>query len=234
MSPDGLCALSSGQAPSIVTTAFFSRREWQEMKPENMILSSHDTAVFCFLGGAEDSDSMKCLIIDFADGKSACTTLDEPAQCVFSDIQNDLLYYVKKNNGVQGIYAHNSGNEMKFLKWRSKRFQGSVPTQYTTARVTSDEYTDVEANGSVTHYPILRFLSGESPLPDKWYREPSVILGNEVSSLNLSTSTIHIENQNSRKLPRPKRPERCFEFEIEHNRGIDDVIIATNSQECRA
>lgn len=95
-SHNGICAIVEGStAVTPLTTMWFSKEAWEALKPETCKMVAHDQALFFWVEPTEGNT--QGYILDFeAGGVKAITTHDEPASCVFEDIENGALCYVRK------------------------------------------------------------------------------------------------------------------------------------------
>ena len=235
-SPDGICGIQPGSGAKVMTEDFYTRVEWQRLNPPAMMIASHDSALHIFSLNAEGNTFS--VIIDFPDGEKAITTTDEYALAAYSDVETDTLFYVRGDfpltyGDAQGspedfyVYAWQGGGDSKIMTWRSKRFQDKRPVQFSCVKVTSDAYPAtvalVDADGNLVNpvppqpqQLIVNVYAGEAP----------------ASSFTPAAASMPILSQKAYRLPR-WRQERVFEVEIVHQSPVDDLVVATNMEECR-
>ena len=92
----GICAISEGSnGVNLLTSNWFSKEAWEALHPETCQMVVHDQALFFWVGVDGKTQGY---ILDFDAGSmvKAITTHDEPAVCVFEDVENGTLCYVRK------------------------------------------------------------------------------------------------------------------------------------------
>lgn len=95
-SQDGICMLSESNplAVTVITKAYFSKREWEELNPSSCIMACYDGALHCWF--TLSNNIRQGYIIDISKGVKAITTHDEQAKAVCYDVESDNLYYVRE------------------------------------------------------------------------------------------------------------------------------------------
>ncbi len=93
----GICAIAEGSnAAQVLTTNWFTKEAWKALNPETCRMVAHDQALFFWMD--DENGESKGYILDFDAGSAvkAITTHDEPAVCIFEDVENGALCYVRK------------------------------------------------------------------------------------------------------------------------------------------
>lgn len=93
----GIYGITEGSsAVQPLTNTWWTAEAWQAMRPETCRMVAHDQALFLWFT-AEDGTTQG-YIIDFNVDNTikAVTTHDEPAGCLFEDVANGTLCYVRK------------------------------------------------------------------------------------------------------------------------------------------
>ncbi|MFA5606805.1 MAG: hypothetical protein WDA07_06410 [Leucobacter sp.] len=128
-SPDGLVSISDAGI-SIVTENHFTKREWQELKPESMVGASHDGLYIAFY----DTGSTKGgLVLDPRNG--AITTTDIYATAAFSDTVTDELYLCINSR----IQKWDAGVPLTMV-WKSKKHPITKPSSFAWGQVIATSY----------------------------------------------------------------------------------------------
>ena len=93
-SQDGICVLSENSLSStVITRAFWDKVSWSALNPSSCLMVSYDNALLTFFTLKDGSH--KAYVIDFdIGGNSIITEHDDYANCVFTDVENDKLYFV--------------------------------------------------------------------------------------------------------------------------------------------
>lgn len=170
-SPDGIVAIAGPGRAQIVTQNLFTRREWQELKPESIIATAHDNRYFAFY---DTGSSMGGFVLDFSERGIGLTRLAFHASAVAADLLTDRLYLVLDQNSppwppgspASGQAVPDGRTLFSFddyqsgplspklpYKWRSKTFLLPYPTTFRYCRVAADSYDDL----------TLRLLDGDVP-----------------------------------------------------------------------
>ena len=92
VSQDGICRLSdSSSTVEIITSGYFSKREWNEFSQESCRMIGYDNKLIVFFDWKEIA-----LIVDVNDGQSAVTTCDCKGAALAVSVNADICYFVSK------------------------------------------------------------------------------------------------------------------------------------------
>lgn len=98
-SMDGICMVQDGSVTvRVLTHGIFTRRQWQEFKPENCMMAAHNGTLYAWFGGEVSVTGQKAGGIAISlldDSKIAVVTHDELASAACADAVTDELYYVR-------------------------------------------------------------------------------------------------------------------------------------------
>ena len=128
-SPDGLVIAHCGGATALGTEKYYTRDQWQALKPETMVAGIQDGRYIAFTDVAG-------LIFDMDEGIRAMTTTDQAATALYSDIVDDKLYMVQGT----AITAWNSDTSKLTLTWKSKDFASNIRLGWSSGRIIADAY----------------------------------------------------------------------------------------------
>lgn len=94
-SQDGICVLSEDSLTStVITRMFWDKVSWSALNPQSCMMASYDNALFCWFTLTDGS--RKAYVIDFdTGGNPIITEHDDYADCVFTDVENDKLYFAR-------------------------------------------------------------------------------------------------------------------------------------------
>lgn len=114
-SHSGICAISEGSVSvQLITSTWFTKESWEKLNPETCRMVAHDGGLFLWFDYADDDGVTRShgYILDFslnsdlrgdsayssgrASKLKAVTTHDEQAACVFEDVENGTLCYVRR------------------------------------------------------------------------------------------------------------------------------------------
>lgn len=127
-SPDGLVLIGPGSA-SVVTSEYFTREEWQALKPESIVAFSHDQAYVAFYNTGAVAG---CFIIDAkVDG---IVHVEASAVGGYVDELTDTLYLLIDGD----VHEWDAGATME-AAWHSKTFSGR-PVNPSMAQVIAESY----------------------------------------------------------------------------------------------
>ena len=129
-SPDGLCGITGGNV-SVVTSQYYTRAQWQELTPQEMIGSVHDGR---YIGWLENG----AIIIDFKESNATLGTTDVVATGVYSDLENDQLYLIQGATITDWM----AGSTSLLATWKSKEYQNVQDAIFNSAKVISEAYTN--------------------------------------------------------------------------------------------
>lgn len=127
-SNDGLVMVQDGQA-NLVTRTSYLREHWRDLEPDNMIGAVHDQVYYGFSGA-------NAVSIDFDEGRSAITSFTATPEALFSDLEEDILYFVDDAT----IRKWRGGTENETLTWRSGQFTTSRDTAMAVGRLVASVY----------------------------------------------------------------------------------------------
>lgn len=93
-SQDGIVVLSEDSLnAAVITRAFWDKVSWSALNPESCIMVAYDNALFTWFTLKDGTH--KAYVIDFdIGGNPIITEHDDYALCVFTDVENDKLYFV--------------------------------------------------------------------------------------------------------------------------------------------
>jgi hypothetical protein len=162
-SQDGLIAIAGVGQPQLITQAFYTRREWQQLQPSTFVAEVHDNRYVAFY--VDCNEAPKGLMIDFDQGGFGKITLGFHATAAFSWAQTDTLYLVLDVNEPPTVgspqtdyqvvpdghtvyafdsYCNEAGELTKYLpqQWLSKKWMlnGEVPLM---CRIRATDYTSL-------------------------------------------------------------------------------------------
>ena len=141
-SPDGLVALSGAAAPQLISGSFFTRDQWQALKPESITAIAHDDRYYFFYdtGAVQGGycldpkpDGNGLVPLDASDIVGAGVV-----DAAYTDPLTDKLFVVV--NGT--IYTWDAGADLLPYVWRSQLFQLPYPTSLACAQVRGDNLVD--------------------------------------------------------------------------------------------
>ncbi len=79
---------------TVITRAYWDKVSWAKLNPQSCIMKAYDNALFLWFTLKDGSHD--AYIIDFdVGGNPIITQHDDYASCVFVDVQNDALYFVR-------------------------------------------------------------------------------------------------------------------------------------------
>jgi len=115
-----------------LTEALYKREQWQrDLTPISMLGAVHDGIYYGWSGDG------KSIAINFDEGRSALTTLSFDASGVFSDLENDDLYYVADGS----IYGFQQDQDQRRTgTWQSKEATTQLDDRFSVARLVCDVY----------------------------------------------------------------------------------------------
>ena len=177
-SNDGLCMITEGvMTVNNVTASFFSKRDWEKVVSQDMIVCAYDSTLYLWNPKQTDIGYAIC----FIDETSAVTTFDGGARAVTVDPVTDKMYFITKDDKPR-LVAWEDDDSVKKLTWRSKRIQTEKPLNLSSAQIYADGY------------PVKLIINSASS-PD----EPIEVGKNKVE--------VDIKSQDARRLPmrRPEK-----------------------------
>ena len=161
-SPDGLTRVTRGSI-DVITSALFSRREWQALNPSSIHAVEHDGRYI----GWYDNGTPAGFIFDPSPDGFGWIDLDFYAEAARSNPLSDELFL--SIGGV--LHKWNGDASLRPYKWRSKQFKLPHPASFGAADVRVKPEGSVQmrlyADGSATpFYDQAVTQSGEFVLPD--------------------------------------------------------------------
>lgn len=93
-SQDGICVLAENSLnATVVTRAYWDKVSWEKLNPSSCMMAAYDNALFCYF--TLEDGTHRAYVIDFdIGGNPIITEHDDYASCVFTDVENDKLYFV--------------------------------------------------------------------------------------------------------------------------------------------
>ena len=137
-SPNGLVSIGPG-IQDVVTTALFSRDEWQAINPSSMIGALYNNMYFGFykVGAAYNA------IVIQRNDNPPLVNFNSPANAVFVEPGTGYLFAL--SNVDNKIYRIDGSDTSSTYDWKSKVFQSPLPTNFGVLQVHAD-YTYMAAN----------------------------------------------------------------------------------------
>lgn len=133
-SPDGLVYVPAAGMPSIITQAYFKKKDWQLYNPTSFVAGVYDDRYYAFYENAgEGQDEHGGLVFDPKEPGATFTTigLSSVITAVHSDLETDELFLQRGNDIVQW----DAGGSYLTYTWLSKLFTTTRPLQFTAAKV---------------------------------------------------------------------------------------------------
>jgi hypothetical protein len=189
-SPDGVVRTDGSTCP-LITASLWTRREWQEDQPSEMIFATHDNRLYMF--HADGGYILETL----SDGY-LLTRCDTGVRGFFEDLEQDILYFI----GTDGkLYSWGGGEEDMPATWVSAEFIYPRPLSFSVARVLADAYPvtlKLYAAGALVHtrevgtdtvfnLPMLRPEKSWWIEIDTAYPVKHVALGRNLNDIALQT-----------------------------------------------
>ncbi|PAX16468.1 hypothetical protein CLI92_09040 [Vandammella animalimorsus] len=185
-SPDGLC-LASGRGVELLTAAFFSREEWQALRPAQIFAAAHDGAYYFWAGG-------QCYVLDVPSRKLGTVSL--PATAVFRDRITDHLY-VAAGGQVRQAFAVGR----RTGRWRSRVHVLPAQAPFAWLKVVGDQSPAQPVTVRWFGDGALRYevqVSSTRPVrlpPGRWLEHELEIEGQpRVTQLVLASSTEEMQS----------------------------------------
>lgn len=134
-SPDGLAYIGP-DGMNILTADFFTRKEWQTLKPSSIIGAQHDNRYYAFF---DDGTTKGGFILDTKSNGSPFIFTDQYFDGLYNDLRNDALYGVR-----QGTISKLEGStSLLGYTWRSKQFLLPKPINFKCAQVIAADYASL-------------------------------------------------------------------------------------------
>jgi len=128
-SPDGLIAVN-GANSQVLTTSFYSKKQWKALDPATMIAKAHDNRYHCWFTDGT------ALIFDPSAGGRALVTTDQLATGGHANLEDDTLYLIQDGK----LTAWNQGSNPLTATWRSKQFLYARTGSFSVAQVKAEGY----------------------------------------------------------------------------------------------
>lgn len=201
VSKDGICMITEGSmSVNVVTSSYFTKRDWDKIVSEDIILCSYDNVIYMWNPNVPDISYS----FSFLDKLSGIVTFNERTNAVVVDPVSDKMYFIKQTGESElaqySIVAWEESNINKTMIWRSKRIQIEKPLNLSSTQIYADSYP-------------IKLLIDSASSPDK-----PTIEKNHVE--------INVTNQDARRLPM-RRPEKFIEIEVQSNNAITDIKLST-------
>jgi hypothetical protein len=132
-SPDGLMLFSANEQ-TLLTGGVFTRDQWQEMDPANLMGAVSEDQYIGFFAGTG-----RGFIFDFS--RKDIVRIDLPDTAVhalYRHTGDDCLYLSVESNGSPGVARHDDGEHLTYT-WRSKAFFTSALVGMSAVRVTGGQ-----------------------------------------------------------------------------------------------
>ena len=168
-SPDGLIAIGNKGIRN-VTEQIMSRREWQDLGPENIIGFGHDEKYFGFYSSGDG------FVIDLNAPDYVELHLLAPVTGGYSDLYEDALYLIWNGN----LTKWEGDTDPLDFSWRSKVFELPYPVNFGCAQVYyeagdgTELYLSVYADGVLKHRQCIASATpSNNPVGTAPFRLPS-------------------------------------------------------------
>ena len=116
----------------LITSEYYTREEWQALKPETIIAAYHDDSYFGFY---DTGSEQKGFILNFRYPNQGIVGLDISPTAAYSHAATDALYLQVGDD----IKKFGQGADLTYT-WRSKDFISTKPTTLTAANVSAKDY----------------------------------------------------------------------------------------------
>ena len=131
-SPDGIVYVPAAGLPIIITNKFFKRSDWQNLNPSSFVAGVHDDRYYAFYtDGGESGGESGGIIFDLKEPDITFTQISIPASGVFSDLEEDELYFLRDGD----IVKWDAGGHYLTYTWLSKIFTTARPLSFTCAKI---------------------------------------------------------------------------------------------------
>lgn len=177
-SPDGLAYIGP-DGMQILTDNFFTRKEWQTLKPETIIAAQHDGRYYAFF---DDGTNKGGFILDPKSNGSPFVFTSQYYDGLYNDLRNDALYGVR-----QGAISKLEGSaSLLGYTWRSKQFLLPRPQNFRIAQVIAADYASLT---------VMFYLDGElkytaTPTSQNPFKLPGGFRGRVLEVEISGTSTV--------------------------------------------
>ncbi len=148
-SPDGLVAINGAGGITLITDAYFSREEWQELEPETIVAFAHDDRYYAYYGDGEGG-----FCFDPRKGGNGLTFLSEWFRTGYSDPKTDMLNLVAEDNELYIWDDLENATKLSF-DWTSKNFRLPRAGNFRAYQVRAESYANLTfrfySNGVLVH-----------------------------------------------------------------------------------
>lgn len=135
-SPDGMIYVGTDGSRNL-TQNWFSREQWQTLKPESMHGAQHDGRYYGFFKVSEGNSGG--FILDPNTNNGVFTSTDIYADACYSSLVQDGLFFVSGQN----IKKWEGTSTLRPYVWRSKVFPTPRPTNFSAAQVIAGDYSNL-------------------------------------------------------------------------------------------
>lgn len=177
-SPDGLAYIGP-DGMQVLTEQFFTRKEWQTLKPSTILGAQHDNRYYAFY---DDGATQGGFILDPKSNGSPFIFTDQYFDGLYNDLRNDALYGVR-----QGTISQLEGaTDVLSYTWRSKQFLLPKPINFKCAQVIAPEYSNL----AVKFYVDGTLVHTASPTSQAPFQLPAGYKGRILEVEISGTSTV--------------------------------------------
>ena len=127
--PDGLAVINASGTLSIFTEKIFSKKQWNDLNPENIIAFWYDGDYYAFFSGATGY-----IRIDFQNMEISRGTLPANMYGGHYVASDDILYLILGTSSTRSLYSFKTGSDTA-MTWTSKTYQYSQYPVPMAARV---------------------------------------------------------------------------------------------------
>lgn len=117
-SPDGLFMINESGVGSNITRNLFSKKQWKDLSPVNLIGIYYDDAYFGFFEGTTDA-----FRLNLENGEYQPLTTENAVYGVHYSSVDDLMYLIQAKDTGREIVAWDSGDLVSYT-WKSKEYTG--------------------------------------------------------------------------------------------------------------
>ena len=136
-SPDGLVYVPAAGMPSLITSAFFKKKDWQLYNPSSFIADVYDDRYYAFYtNGGDLGTENGGIVFDVKEPGATFTTvtLSDTITAAHSQLEEDDLFLMRGSDIVQW----DSGGSFLTYTWLSKLFTTPRPLSFTAAKIKLD------------------------------------------------------------------------------------------------
>jgi hypothetical protein len=165
-SKDGLC-LATNNGVDVISLGVWTREQWGDLGPEDIIGFYYNGAYFGFFNGTDDG-----FIFPLTEERKFVTTFTLAGYTIYGgylDPSNEKLYLILDTGAARGLYEFDAGSALT-MTWKSKVFR-TTPTNLSAFKLTGEtgsSSVQIYGNGSalfaaaqtVTHGTPIRLPGG--------------------------------------------------------------------------